>query len=406
MQESRLFRILYYLLKEQYLSLEEKLAIRTGVFQSMRQYDVLTPLLQQEDITEIMVNGYNHIYAEQNGVISRLPISFRSEEKYLAMIQQIVAGTNRVVNESSPIVDARLKDGSRVNVVLSPISLDGAAMTIRKFPKEPMDMQRLIACQSLKEEHARLLKYLVRSGYNIIISGGTGSGKTTFLNALSGFIPKEERIITIEDAAELQLKGIDNLVRLEVRNANVEGRLAVPMKHLIKASLRMRPDRIIVGEVRGEEALDMLQALNTGHDGSISTGHANSARDMLTRLETMVLMGVDMPMTALRGQLASAIEIIIHLGRLRDYSRRVLEIVEVLDMKDGEIKSQPLFQFEEKEERTSLKVQEQAEYMHLRVQGQLYPKNTLTQTKKLKEAGYYERFVALMEELEKQDGEP
>lgn len=387
--------------KEQYLSLEEKLVIRTGVFQSMRQYDVLTPLLQQEDITEIMVNGYNRIYAEQNGVISRLPLSFRSEEKYLSMIQQIVAGTNRVVNESSPIVDARLKDGSRVNVVLSPISLDGAAMTIRKFPKEPLDMQCLIDRQSLGEEHARLLKYLVRSGYNIIISGGTGSGKTTFLNALSDFIPKEERIITIEDAAELQLKGIDNLVRMEVRNANVEGRLAVPMKQLIKASLRMRPDRIIVGEVRGEEALDMLQALNTGHDGSISTGHANSARDMLTRLETMVLMGIDMPMTALRGQLASAIEIIVHLGRLRDYSRRVLEIVEVLDMENGEIKCQSLFQFVEKEE-ASLEVREETEYMHLPVQGQLYPKNTLMQSKKLKEAGYYERFVALMEELEKQ----
>lgn len=263
-------------------------------------------------------------------------------------------------------------------------------------------MQCLIDRQSLGREHARLLCYLVRSGYNIIISGGTGSGKTTFLNALSDFIPKEERIITIEDAAELQLKGIDNLVRMEVRNANVEGRLAVPMKQLIKASLRMRPDRIIVGEVRGEEALDMLQALNTGHDGSISTGHANSARDMLTRLETMVLMGIDMPITALRGQLASAIEIIVHLGRLRDYSRRVLEIVEVLDMENGEIKCQSLFQFVEKEE-SSLKVREAAEYMHLPVQGQLYPENTLTQTRKLKEAGYYERFVALMEELEKQD---
>ena len=373
--------------RQQYLSYAERKELRHQVFQSMREYDVLTPLLNDKEITEIMVNRYDQIFCEKEGKIIKSGISFRSPEKYADVIQQIVSEANRVVNEASPIVDARLKDGSRVNVVLSPISLDGSCLTIRKFSERPLTMKRLVELHSLPEAVAEWLSYLVKSGYNIFISGGTGSGKTTFLNALSECIPKEERIITIEDSAELKLNGIANLVRLEVRNANLEGELAVSMKDLIKASLRMRPDRIIVGEVRSEEALDMLQALNTGHDGSISTGHANSAKDMLTRLETMVLMGFDMPVPALRGQIASALEIIIHLGRLRDHSRKVLEIVEVLQMEEGEIQCQTLFQFQEEQ------------CYHARVQGQLLPKRDLKQVAKLKDAGYFDRYMELMERI-------
>lgn len=373
--------------RQQYLSYKERQNLRHQVFQSMREYDVLTPLLKDKEITEIMVNRYDQIFCEKEGKLIKSGISFRSPEKYADVIQQIVSEANRVVNEASPIVDARLKDGSRVNVVLSPISLDGSCLTIRKFSDRPLTMKRLVELQSLPEAVAEWLSYLVKSGYNIFISGGTGSGKTTFLNALSECIPKEERIITIEDSAELKLNGIANLVRLEVRNANLEGEHAVSMKDLIKASLRMRPDRIIVGEVRSEEALDMLQALNTGHDGSISTGHANSAKDMLTRLETMVLMGFDMPVPALRGQIASALEIIIHLGRLRDHSRKVLEIVEVLQMEQGEIQCQTLFRFQEEQ------------CYHARVQGQLLPKRDLKQVAKLKDAGYFDRYMELMERI-------
>ena len=298
---------------DDYMSIADKIRLRSNVFNSMRGLDVLSPLLEAEDITEIMINGTDNIFIEKNGRIFKSELRFRSEEKLNNVIQTIVAGCNRVVNEASPIVDARLPDGSRVNVVLKPVALNGPVMTVRKFPKEVMTMDKLIKIGSLDENVASLLSILVKSGYNTVISGGTGTGKTTFLNAMASFIPKDERIITIEDSAELQIRGVDNLVSLEVRNANVDGSVPITMKDLIKSSLRMRPDRIIVGEVRGEEALDMLQALNTGHDGSISTAHANSAKDMLSRLETMVLMGVDMPIKALRGQIASAVEIIVHL---------------------------------------------------------------------------------------------
>ena len=392
--------------KGSYIPLEMRLELRNAVYCSMRGLDVLSPLLENEEITEIMVNGYNQIFIEKKGVIEKYPYGFRDKTKYHDVIQQIVADANRIVNESSPIVDARLKDGSRVNVVFSPISLDGSTMTIRKFPKEALIMEKLIELGSLTEDVAAFLQILVLSGYNIVISGGTGSGKTTFLNALSNYIPKEERIITIEDSAELQIRNVANLVRLEVRNANVEGKNGITMKDLIKTSLRMRPDRIIVGEVRGEEALDMLQAMNTGHDGSISTAHANSAKDMLSRIETMVLMGVDMPMDALRRQIASALEIVVHLGRLRDHSRRVLEIMEVVDVEKGEIVVRPLFTFQEEQyinkqlshclEESSMVREEQR---HIRVQGQLYFSQEIKQVKKLKEAGYYEKYCRLIKRM-------
>lgn len=393
--------VIQHISEKEYLSLSDKLRLRQSVFYSMRGLDVLTPLLQEDSVTEIMVNGYEHIFVERNGQLEEYPIHFRSAEKYHNIIQQVVADSNRAVNAASPIVDARLLDGSRVNVVLAPIALDGSTMTIRKFPKNTLTMEKLIHLESLSMETARFLELLVKSGYNIMISGGTGSGKTTFLNALSNYIPKSERIITIEDSAELRLEGVSNLVRLEVRNANVEGKNAITMKDLIKSSLRMRPDRIIVGEVRGEEALDMLQALNTGHDGSISTGHANSARDMLIRLETMVLMGIDMPMQALRGQISSALEIIIHLGRLRDHSRRVLEITEVLGMRDGEIECQTLFRFEEGErnrmngEDFNGREKSKGEVSG-RVSGYLVKNQKMKQLTKLKEAGYYKEYCNLM----------
>ena len=294
-----------------------------------------------------MINGYDNIFIERAGRLFRYDKEFESEERLKSVIQHIVAGCNRLVNEASPIVDARLADGSRVNVVMPPVSLSGSVMTIRKFPKEGMTVERLLALGSITPEVAEFLSGLVRAGYNIIISGGTGAGKTTFLNALSEFIPKDERIVTIEDSAELQIKGIDNLVRLEAREANVEGDNAVTIRDLIKASLRMRPNRIIVGEVRDAAAIDMLSAMNTGHDGSISTGHANSSRDMLTRLETMVLMGADMPISAIRQQIASAVDIIIQLGRLRDKSRRCIEISEVVGLQGGEYVMNKLYEFYE-----------------------------------------------------------
>ena len=394
--------------KDRYLSVASRLTLRKAIYHSMRGLDVLTPLIEDDEITEIMVNRYDRIFIEKNGIVERCNRQFRDPQKYQDVIQQIVSSCNRIVNESSPIVDARLKDGSRVNVVLSPISLDGSTMTIRKFPKQPLTMEKLIKMGALTEEVSEFLKLLVLSGYNIIISGGTGSGKTTFLNALSNYIPKEERIITIEDSAELQLLGVDNLVRLEVRNANVEGNNAVEMNDLIKCSLRMRPNRVIVGECRGKEALDMLQAMNTGHDGSISTLHANSAQDMLTRMETMVLMGVSMPISALRRQIASAIDIVIHLGRLRDHSRKVLEIMEVLDVKEGEVVCQPLFEFKEKSlEKRPETMQEKSgcedgieERHHIKVQGQLYRKQKLRQIRKLQESGYYDKYQELMQRIE------
>lgn len=323
--------------------LEEKEHMRKEIFRAMRQLDILQELIEDPQITEIMINGKEDIFIERDGKLSRWENGFDSEEKLNNIIQQIAAGCNRVVNEASPIVDARLANGSRVNVVLKPIALNGPIVTIRKFPEKPVNMERLIELGALEECHSVFLKKLVLGGYNILISGGTGSGKTTFLNALSNFIPSEERVITIEDSAELQLVSIENLVRLETRNANAEGCLPVTIRDLIKTALRMRPDRIVVGEVRGAEAVDLLQAMNTGHDGSLSTGHANSAADMLSRLETMVLMGMDLPIAAIRQQIASALDIIIHLGRMRDKSRKVLEITEVCGYERQEIRLRPIY---------------------------------------------------------------
>ncbi len=328
-------------------SIPRKIQIKKEIFYSIRKLDILQEFLDDQSITEIMINGTDRIFIEKEGKLSLLQKSFGSAEKLQDVIQQMVSACNRMVNEASPIVDARLPDGSRVHVVLPPVALDGPCVTIRRFPKNPITMEKLISYGSVTEEVSEFLKKLVRAGYNIFISGGTGSGKTTFLNALSEFIPKSERIITIEDSAELQIQGVNNLVRLETRNANVEGCRAITIRQLIKASLRMRPDRIIVGEVRGEEAIDMIQALNTGHDGSLSTGHANSAKDMLYRLETMILMGMDMPLTAIRKQIASGIDIIVHLGRLRDGSRKVLEITEVLGWEGEDIKTKSIYQFVE-----------------------------------------------------------
>lgn len=321
--------------------------LRSELFDSLRRLDILQGLVEDSRVTEIMINGPNHIFIEKDGILRKWEQCFESQEKLKDVIQQIVAGCNRVVNEASPIADARLNNGSRVNIVLDPIALNGPIVTIRRFPDKPIDMEQLIKNQSITAQVADFLKALVIAKYNIFISGGTGSGKTTFLNVLSGFIPKNERIITIEDSAELQLQGLENLVRLETRNSNVEGCLEITMRELIKSSLRMRPDRIIVGEVRGAEAADMITCLNTGHEGSLSTGHANSAKDMLARLETMILMGMTIPLEAIRRQIASGIDILVHLGRLRDGSRKVLEVLEITGYEDGEFVLNPLFRFEE-----------------------------------------------------------
>lgn len=321
-------------------------AVVDAVFNQMRRLDVIEPFIHDREITEIMINGPDKIFIEKNGVIQKTDVRFESRERLEDIIQVIVGKVNRSVNEAEPIVDARLEDGSRVNVVLPPIALNGPIVTIRKFPEKPMTIEDLIRYESITHEAAEFLDKLVKSKYNIFICGGTGSGKTSFLNALSSLIPPNERIVTIEDSAELQLSSIENLVRLETRNANTEGKGEIRMKSLIRTSLRMRPERIIVGEVRGEEALDMLQAMNTGHDGSMSTGHANSTRDMLSRLETMVLMAAPLPLDAIRKQIASALDIMIFLSRLRDHSRRTMEISEVLGYKDGVIELNPLFAFE------------------------------------------------------------
>lgn len=332
--------------KENYISMQEKRRLRRDIFNSIRRLDILQDLVEDPSITEIMINGADDIFIERNGRIFRCDKCFESEQKLEDVVQQIVSQSNRIVNEANPIVDSRLSDGSRVNIVLPPIAMDGPVITIRKFPEKPMTIDQLIELGSITAEAAEFLKQLVIAGYNIFISGGTGSGKTTFLNVLSNFIPDSERIITIEDSAELQIN-IPNLVRMEARNANTEGNNRISIRDLIKTSLRMRPDRIIVGEVRDAAAIDMLQALNTGHDGSLSTGHANSPKDMLSRLESLVLLGAEIPLMAVRRQIASAIDIIVHLGRLRDKSRRVLEITEVLDFKDGEIILNPLYCFME-----------------------------------------------------------
>lgn len=333
-----------------YLSISEKKEIIDDVFNSMRRLDILQPIIDDKSVTEIMINGPDTIFIEKNGKTYRLDVRFENRRKLEDVIQTMVSKVNRTVNESSPIVDARLEDGSRVNVVLPPIALNGPIVTIRKFPEKPMTIDQLIEYGSITEEVADVLNRMVRAKYNIFISGGTGSGKTTFLNALSNFIPKDERIITIEDSAELQIIGLDNIVKMETRNANTEGKGEITIRDLIKTSLRMRPERIIVGEVRGPEALDMLQAMNTGHDGSLSTGHANSPKDMLSRLETMVLSGSSMPLEAIRQQIASAIDIIIHLARLRDKTRRTMEVTEIAGYENGEIILNPLYVFEEEGE--------------------------------------------------------
>lgn len=333
-----------------YISVKEKSRIISRIFNSLRRLDILQPIIDDKSITEIMINGPDNIFIEVNGKLLETDLRFESREKLEDVIQSIVSKGNRTVNEYSPIVDTRLDDGSRVNVVLQPAAINGPIMTIRKFPEKPMTIDKLIEFECLSEEVAEVLERMVKAKYNIFICGGTGSGKTTFLNALSNFIPKDERIITIEDSAELQITGVKNLVRLETRNANTEGRGKITMGDLIKTSLRMRPERIIIGEVRGEEALDMLQAMNTGHDGSLSTGHANSSLDMLSRLETMVLYAAPLPLQAIRQQISSSIDIIIYLARIRDRSRRVMEISEIEGYRDGQINLNPIFTFNEKGE--------------------------------------------------------
>lgn len=364
--------------KNEYISVKQRIELRNDIFNSIRGLDILEKIINNDEVTEIMINGPDNIFIEKRGKLQLFPGRFTSKERLMDVIQQIVSTVNRRVNESSPIVDTRLKDGSRVNIVLEPIALNGPVVTIRKFPLEVINMEKLIEYGSIDRETSEWLKTLVISGYNIFISGGTGSGKTTFLNALSNFIPQSERIITIEDSAELQIKGISNLVRMEVRQENTEGENGVSIRDLIRASLRMRPDRIIVGEVRGAEALDMIQAMNTGHDGSLSTGHANSSEDMLKRLEIMILMAVEMPLSSIRGQLAAGIDIIIHLGRLRDKSRKVLEIKEVIGMRDGEIETSTLYKFIEDNERDGI------------IEGHLEKcKKELQNNSKLKAAGLY-----------------
>lgn len=369
--------------RDHYIDLKEKSALRWEIFNSLRRLDVLQELVEDREITEIMINGAAHVFYEKNGRINRWEKGFESEERLFDVIQQIVSRANRIVNEASPIVDVCLEDGSRVNIVLPPIALDGAIVTIRKFPETPIDMNTLVQLHSLTQEVADFLRSLVEAKYNIFISGGTGSGKTTFLNALSNFIPEDERVITIEDSAELQIRKIPNLVRLESRNANLEGKNQVTIRDLIRSAMRMRPDRIIVGEVRDAAVIDMIQAMNTGHDGSISTGHSNSPKDMITRLETLYLMGMEIPLVAVRKQIASAVDIIVHLGRLRDKTRRVLEIDEVLEGHDGEVQLNPLFQFAESGQKADGTVV-----------GQLIrTTNQMQHTEKLMRAGMVERKV-------------
>ena len=351
--EDVILQMLDEMFQDVYIPIEEKADITDQVYSAIRGLGILDSIIHDDTITEVMINGPDHVFIEQNGKVRRISDSFENEQKLEDIIQRVVGMAGREVNQANPIVDTRLPDGSRVNVVLPPISLKGAIVTIRKFSKEPMTIAKLIEYGSITQEIADVLEILVKAKYNIFICGGTGSGKTTFLNAVSHFIPKDERIITIEDSAELQIEGLDNLVSLETRNANTAGVGAVTIRDLIRSSLRMRPERIIVGEVRGAEALDMLQAMNTGHDGSLSTGHANSTKDMLSRLETMVLTGAEgLPLDAVRQQIASAIDIIIHLSRLRDRSRKTMEITEVTGYENGQIQLNPLYVFEEDENST------------------------------------------------------
>lgn len=355
--EDRVEEIVTEKLRNRYCPVEQKVSIVKQVYSSIRGFGLLDSIISDDSITEVMINGADNIFIEKSGKLQKLDKQFESQRRLEDIIQRIVGLAGREVNQANPIVDTRLPDGSRVNVVLPPIALCGPTMTIRKFSKTPMTIERLIQYGSLTQEIADKLELLVRAKYNIFICGGTGSGKTTFLNALSNYIPKDERVITIEDSAELQITGVENLVSLETRNANASGAGQITIRDLIKSSLRMRPERIVVGEVRGGEALDMLQAMNTGHDGSLSTGHANSTRDMLSRLETMVLQGAaGLPLEAIRQQIASAVDIIIHLSRLRDHSRKTMEITEVVGYENGEIVLNPLYVFEEDEKSTLEKV--------------------------------------------------
>lgn len=365
--------------EEEFLPLSEKIRISRELFNAFRRLDILQDLIEDDSITEIMVNGTENIFYEKGGRLYRTDRHFISEERLCDVIQQIVGETNRYVNESSPVVDARLRDGSRVNVVLKPVAVNGPIMTIRKFPSEAITMEQLIRMGSLTREAAEFIRQLVEAKYNIFVSGGTGAGKTTFLNAMSDYIPKEERIITIEDNAELQIQGVENLVRLEARGANLEGEGAVTIRDLIRSALRMRPDRIIVGEVRGEETVDMISsAMLNGHSGSMSTGHANNPEDMLHRLETMMMMGIDLPLQAIQRQIASALDIIIHLGRLRDKSRRVLKIEEVLDYMDGRIRTETLYEFREEGMKDE------------KIEGSLVKAGEIKNREKLVAAGYKE----------------
>ncbi len=365
--------------QETHIRLSRRNALRNELFNSVRRLDILQDLIDDNSVTEIMVNGPDSVFIEREGRLTQWNRSFSSGSKLEDIVQQIVAKCNRIVNESTPIVDARLENGARVNIVMPPVALNGPVITIRRFPDKPITIGQLIRWGAVSAEAVEFLKKLVKSGYNIFISGGTGSGKTTFMNALSSFIPSDERIITIEDNAELQIQGVKNLVRMEARNANSEGGMAVTIRDLIKSSLRMRPDRILIGEVRGSEVIDLLQALNTGHDGSISTGHANSPEDMLLRLETMVLMGMELPLPAVRRQIASGIDIIVHLGRLRDKSRKVLGIIEILgyDNAAQDIATQVLYEFEE----------EGTDECGI-IQGGLKKRAELRDTQKLRRAGY------------------
>ncbi len=380
--DDELTELIFQVLDEEsdggYIPLKKKAELGRDLYNAFRRLDLLQDLIEDQEITEIMINGTQNIFVEKKGKIYRTDKRFPSRSRLEDVIQQIVAGANRMVNESVPIADARLPDGSRVNVVLYPVALNGPVVTIRRFPTEQITMQDLVRMGAVSDEAAGFLKMLVIAGYNIFISGGTGSGKTTLLNALSQFIPGGERVITIEDNAELQIQGVPNLVRLEARNPNMEGVGEITIRQLIRTALRMRPDRIIVGEVRGPETIDMIQAMSTGHRGSLSTGHSDSPRDMLRRLETMVLMGMDIPLAAIQRQIASAIDIIIHVGRLRDRSRKVLEIVEVLDYEDGEIQTGCLYEFQETKCRKTDGV----------IEGRWQKVRPLLHTEKLLSAGY------------------
>ena len=359
--------------RQHFLSLKQKQLQARTLFNAIRRLDILQELIDDEGITEIMIIG-TAVFVEEAGRIRKWEKEFSSMQTVEDIVQRIAGNSNRMLNTRTPMADARLPDGSRVHLVVPPVALDGPVVTIRRFPKDPIRMRDLIAWESISEEAAAFLERLVRAGYNLFISGGTGSGKTTFLNALTEYIPREERVILIEDNAELQIRGIPNLVRLEAREKNLEGENEITIRQLVRAALRMRPTRLIIGEIRGEEAIDLLQAMNTGHDGSISTGHANSTRDMLSRMETMVLMGMDIPMKAIRSQIASGIDILVHLGRLRDRSRKVLEISEILGAEE-EIRTRTLYAFEEEGEYDG------------NIKGKWIRKNPLQNTGKLAAAG-------------------